>query len=136
VSAGSAIVLFDGVCNFCNGAVNFVIDRDPEARFRFASLQSEAGAALLRQHGLTLPEGDPESIVVVEGARVYERSSAVLRIVRHMTFPFWLAGAMVIVPAPIRDVFYRLVAEHRYRWFGKTNECRIPTPELRARLIS
>ena len=130
------VVLFDGVCNLCNGAVQFILDHDRTHVLRFASLQSDGGRALLEKHGMKVPEGDPDTIVVVDGDRAYERSSAVMRIVPHMTFPFWLARVFVIVPRPIRDFFYKIVARNRYRWFGKTNECRIPTPELRARMIT
>ena len=130
------VVLFDGVCNLCNGSVQFILDHDRTKQLRFASLQSDGGRALLASYGVRVPEGDPDTILVIESVRVYACSSAVLRIVRHMTFPFWLARAFVIVPRPVRDFFYRVVARNRYRWFGRTNECRIPTPELRARLVT
>ena len=135
-SGEAPVVLFDGVCNLCNGAVQFILDHDRTRVLRFASLQSEGGRALLARYGMRAPEGDPETIVVVEGDRVYERSTAALRIARHLTFPYSLARAFVIVPRPLRDLVYRFVARHRYRWFGRTNECRVPTPELRARLVS
>lgn len=131
----SPVVLFDGVCNLCNGSVQFILDHDRTHALRFASLQSDAGRALLTAHGMKVPEGDPDSIVLVDGGRTYERSAAALRIASHMTFPFWLVRAFVIVPRPIRDVVYKFIARNRYRWFGKTNECRIPTPELRARMV-
>jgi len=136
MASDGPIVLFDGVCNLCNGAVQFILDHDRTHALRFASLQSDGGRALLEKHGMKVPEGDPDTIVVVEGESAYERSSAVMRIVRHMTFPFWLARVFVLVPRPIRDFFYKIIARNRYRWFGKTNECRIPTPELRARMIT
>lgn len=129
-------MLFDGVCNLCNGAVQFILDHDRTQQLRFASLQSDAGRALLREHGIPVPEGDPDSIVLVEGGHAYDKSSAALRVASHMTFPFWLARAFVIVPAFLRDLVYAFIARNRYRWFGKTNECRIPTPELRARMVS
>lgn len=130
------VLLFDGVCNLCNGAVQFILDHDRTHRIRFASLQSDGGRALLAQHGVTVPAGDPDTMLLVEDGRVLDRSSAVLRIAAHLTFPFWLGRAFVIVPRPIRDVVYRFIARNRYRWFGRTNECRIPTPELRARLVT
>jgi predicted DCC family thiol-disulfide oxidoreductase YuxK len=129
------VVLFDGVCNLCNGAVQFILDHDRTHALRFASLESDSGRLLLLEHGMKVPEGDPDTIVIVDGGKAYERSSAVMRIVSHMTFPFWLARVFVIVPRPIRDFFYKIIARNRYRWFGKTNECRIPTPELRARML-
>lgn len=128
------IVLFDGVCNLCNGAVNFIIDRDPDARFRFAPLQSEAGAGLLAAHGRAF-DGAPETIYLVENGRIYERSTAALRIARRLRGGWALAYAFVAVPRPLRDLAYRFVARHRYRWFGRTEACRRPTPELRARFL-
>ncbi|MBZ0117075.1 MAG: thiol-disulfide oxidoreductase DCC family protein [Sandaracinaceae bacterium] len=131
-----AIVLFDGVCNLCNGAVQFILDRDPKEYFRFASLQSERGVSLLREHGIAVPEGDPESFVLVENGRAYERSTAALRIARHLRGIYKLLWVFSIVPRPLRDLVYRFIARHRYRWFGKSEVCRVPTPELRARFLS
>jgi len=135
VDGDAPVVLFDGVCNLCHGAVQFILDHDRTHALRFASQQSEGGRALMRDHGVAIPAGDPETIFLVESGRVFERSAAALRIAAHLTFPFSLLRALVIVPRPIRDVLYRFVAKNRYRWFGKTNECRVPTPELRARMI-
>ena len=128
-------ILFDGVCNLCNGFVNFVIDRDPERRFRFASLQSGAGQALMATHGLTPVAGDPASIIVIANGRALQRSSAVLRIASGLAGPWRLMAAFRIVPPPLRDVVYSFVAGHRYAWFGRSNECRLPTPELRERFL-
>jgi predicted DCC family thiol-disulfide oxidoreductase YuxK len=139
MSASSApnhpVVLFDGVCNLCNAWVNFVIDRDPASRFRFASLQSEAARSALDAVGRRDAAGPLESILLIDGGRLYERSAAVLRIVRHLSGPWWLLGAFVVVPRPIRDAIYRWVAANRYRWFGKSDVCRVPTPELRERFL-
>ncbi len=132
------MVLFDGVCNLCNAAVLFAIDRDPSARLRFVSLQSDAGRALLGGLGYQPSQsatGDPESIVLVDQGRVFERSGAVLRIARYLSGPWWLLSALLVVPSPVRDLVYRWVAAHRYRWFGKSEACRVPTLELRARFI-
>jgi predicted DCC family thiol-disulfide oxidoreductase YuxK len=133
--AGEAIVLFDGVCNLCNGAVQFILDRDGARRFKFASLQSERGRALLAEHGVTPPTGDPDTIYLVEDGRIFDRSTAALKIARHLSFPWWLLSVLAVAPRVLRDPFYRLVARNRYRWFGRTDECRIPTPELRARML-
>ncbi len=130
-----AIVLFDGGCNLCNGSVLFIIDRDPGAYFRFAALQSDVGRDVLAGVGRAIPAGDPDSIVLVENGRVYERSTAALRIVRRLRGAWKLAWLFVIVPRPLRDLVYRLVARNRYRWFGRTAECRIPPPALRSRLL-
>lgn len=130
----AAVVLFDGVCNLCNGAVNFIIDRDPSARFRFAALQSTQAAALLAPLG-RVPEAEPQSFILVENGRVYERSSAALRVARKLPGAWKLFYAFVVIPTPIRDVVYRFIARNRYRWFGKAEACRMPTPELRARFL-
>lgn len=129
------VVLFDGVCNLCNSTVHFLIDRDPDARLRFASLQSDEAAALLGEHGVEPPRGDPESILLVEEGRVYDRSGAALRIARHMRGLWKALYVFLVVPSPIRDLVYRFIARNRYRWFGKSEVCRIPTPELRERFL-
>jgi len=132
-NARHPIVLFDGVCNLCSGSVQFVLKRDLEGRFRFASLQSEAGRSLMLEHGL-----DPDalsSVVLVEDGRAYQESSAALRIARHLPGAWKLLRVFAVVPRPLRDAVYRLIARHRYRWFGKTEACWLPTPELRARFL-
>jgi predicted DCC family thiol-disulfide oxidoreductase YuxK len=126
-------ILFDGVCNLCNGFVQFVIARDPSARFRFAALQSGAAAALLREAGVTAPL--PDSIVLVEGGRVYVRSAAALRILRGLRFPWPLAFAAIAVPRVVRDRVYDFIAAHRYRWFGRRDSCWLPTPDLKRRFL-
>jgi predicted DCC family thiol-disulfide oxidoreductase YuxK len=134
VDDAHAIVLFDGVCNLCNGSVNFIIDHDTRDRFRFASLQSERGATLLREHGRAVAS-PPESIVLVENGRVFDRSTAALRIARHLRGAWKLLYAFVVVPRPLRDLVYRFIASHRYRWFGRSEMCRVPSPELKARFL-
>ena len=133
MSASSSVILFDGVCNLCNGFVQFVIRRDPAARFQFAALQSAAGQALLAAHQLPAP-AEPESIVLVEGGRAYTHSGAVLRILRRLPGWGWLY-AFRVLPRVLRDAVYRWVARHRYRWFGREETCMMPTPELRARFL-
>ncbi len=128
-----AVVLFDGVCNLCNGSVNFIIDRDPDGYFRFASLQSEEAEAIMRSAGIS--DETLESIVLVEGGRVFRRSDAVLRIARKLKGPWSALALFTVVPRPIRDRVYDWIARNRYRWFGKRDTCRIPTPELRARFL-
>lgn len=133
------IVLFDGVCNLCNASVSFIIDRDPHGYFRFASLQSDAGAALLRRHGrrpgIGVPPGKLESVILVERGRLYSQSDAALRISRRLSGAWPLVSGLVIVPRPLRDLVYRWIAANRYRWFGKSETCRVPTPDLRARFL-
>jgi predicted DCC family thiol-disulfide oxidoreductase YuxK len=128
-----AVVLFDGVCNLCNRTVQFIIARDPAAHFRFAALESEAARRLLgeTQVGNTLPD----SVVLIEDGRVYTRSTAALRIVRRLVFPWPLIYALMVVPRPLRDMVYDLIARHRYWWFGKRDACMVPTPEIRARFL-
>ena len=129
----SATILFDGVCNLCNGFVQFVIARDPAARLHFASLSSGAAQALLREAGVSAPF--PDSIVLIEDGAVNFRSDAPLRIARRLTFPWPLAYALVLVPRVIRDRVYDIIAARRYRWFGRRDRCMVPTPELRARFV-
>ena len=129
------VILFDGVCNLCNHSVNFIIDRDPQARFRFAALQSPAAQALLAARGLPPPAAEPESILLLAGDKVHQRSGAALRIARGLRGAWPLLSAFLLVPAPLRDWVYRWIARNRYRWFGKSDTCRMPTPELKARFL-
>lgn len=127
------VLLFDGVCNLCNGVVQFVIKRDPEAKFQFSSLQSNNGQQLLKK--FQLPTTDFESFVLVEGDRYYRKSTAALRLAKKLGRGWQLLYAFIIIPAPLRDFIYNLVANNRYKIFGRTDECWIPTPELRARFL-
>ncbi|MFO0876621.1 MAG: thiol-disulfide oxidoreductase DCC family protein [Gemmataceae bacterium] len=127
------IVLFDGVCRFCDGAVNFLIDHDPQGRIRFAALQSESGQALLKQFHLDATTLD--TLVLVEGNRHYVRSTAALRIARFLNLPWPGLSMFLLVPVFLRDWVYRMVAANRYRWFGQMDACRMPTPELRQRFL-
>ena len=128
------ILLFDGECNLCNGWVKFVLrhERDPE--IHFAALQSDIGRRLMREHGL--PENQLDTVVLIEKSKAYVRSTAVLRIMRRLRRPYrWLAAAMVI-PRPIRDAAYRIVARYRIRWFGRTaTSCLLPTDQTRSRIL-
>jgi predicted DCC family thiol-disulfide oxidoreductase YuxK len=137
-STPPAIVLFDGVCNLCNASVQFIIDRDPGATMRFAALQSPEGRRILAGFGhpaVDAAAAGPETIVLVEGGRVYDRSTAALRIARRLRAPWPLLAVMLVVPRALRDLVYRWAAARRYRWFGKTDACRVPTPELKARFL-
>ena len=129
----TATILFDGVCNLCNGFVQFVIARDPSARFRFAALGSAPALALLREAGA--PAVLPDSIVLIEDGRLFVRSDAPLRIARGLRFPWPLAFGLIIVPRFIRDRGYDFIAAHRYRWFGTRESCWLPTPDLRRRFL-
>jgi predicted DCC family thiol-disulfide oxidoreductase YuxK len=134
-AASHPVVLFDGVCNLCNASVNAVIDRDPDGRFHFASLQSPAARSLLAGLGAQPPPRDPDSVLLVQDGHVYRESTAALRIARQLRGPSRLLGAFLVVPRPLRDVIYRFVARHRYGWFGKAEACRVPTPDLAARFL-
>lgn len=127
------IVLFDGVCNLCNASVNFIIDRDPGARFRFAALQSEIGARLAEGCGRNPDE--MSTVVLIEDGRCYTRSTAALRILRRLEGPWSWLWAFRAVPRPLRDAVYHVISENRYLWFGKQDVCRMPTPELRLRFL-
>jgi predicted DCC family thiol-disulfide oxidoreductase YuxK len=129
LSHNRRVVLFDGVCNLCNGAVQFIIKRDPAASFRFSALQS-AGARRLLGARPTV-----DSIVLLEGERIYAKSAAALRIARGLRFPWPLLYVFWLVPRPLRDWVYDGVARHRYAWFGKRDSCMLPTPELRQRFL-
>ena len=122
--------MFDGVCNLCNGAVTFIIDRDPDAYFTFAPLQSEMAHDLLGEAAERL-----ESIVLVENGKHYTESTAALRIARRLRGPWPLLYGFVVVPKALRDSVYRFIAANRYRWFGKRESCRLPTPELKKRFL-
>jgi predicted DCC family thiol-disulfide oxidoreductase YuxK len=128
------IVLFDGVCNLCNGFVNFLIDRDPEGRLVFGALQTEGARKLMRDAGL--PDRELESVVAIEAGRAYVRSTAALRILLRLGGPWvLLARLALLVPRPLRDRVYDILAKRRYAWFGTRDTCRIPTPELEARFL-
>lgn len=130
------IVLFDGVCNLCNGAVQFILDRDRRQSFRFAPLQSEAAAEFLKAHGVTLDREALDSVMLIDGDEVYLRSEATLRIARRLRAPWPAAYMLIVVPRIVRDAVYTWIAKHRYRWFGRSEQCRVPTPELRARFLA
>jgi predicted DCC family thiol-disulfide oxidoreductase YuxK len=127
------IILFDGVCDLCNGFVQFVIDRDPQARFMFGTLQSPAAQELLR--GQSLNPMDLETVIYIRGEKIYTRSGAALRILGDIGGGWSLARLKLGVPPPLRDAVYRFIARRRYRWFGKRETCMVPTPELRARFL-
>jgi predicted DCC family thiol-disulfide oxidoreductase YuxK len=131
--APKAIVLFDGECNFCNGTVQFILDRDPHAHFSFASLQSAAARELLASHGRD--PADLDTVVLIEGDAISDRSTAALRIARRLRGPVRFLYAFVIVPRALRDLVYRAFAKHRYRLFGRSETCRVPTAAERARFV-
>ncbi len=131
---GRAVVLFDGVCNFCSGSVRFVAPRDPAGRFAFAALQSPVGRALQERFGL--PADALDTIVLVENERVWVKSAAIARILRGLSGLWPVLGVLLgLVPRPLRDFGYDQFAARRYAWFGRSEACLVPTPELRERLL-
>lgn len=128
-----SLILFDGVCNLCNGFVQFVIARDPRGAFQFGALQSLAARRILDRLDVAQPL--PDSLVLIENGAMYTRSAAALRIVRRLTFPWPLASLFLVIPAVLRDAVYDLIAGRRYRWFGRRDQCMVPTPEIRSRFI-
>lgn len=128
------IILFDGVCNLCDSTVNFVLKKNTRANIRFAALQSEAGQQLLQQY--QLPADQMKSFIFVENGIVYKRSTAALRVCRHLKGLWPLCYLFILVPRFIRDGIYNCVAKNRYRWFGKKESCMIPAPEVKARFLN
>jgi predicted DCC family thiol-disulfide oxidoreductase YuxK len=133
VNFSHPVIFFDGVCNLCNRSVQFVIKKDKKKQFRFASLQGKAGQELLRQ--FNLPADQFNSFILVEGDHIYNRSTAVLRMLRKLGSAWQLFYGFIIVPKFIRNAIYNWIARNRYKWFGKKNECMIPTPELKERFL-
>lgn len=145
------MILFDGVCNLCSRSVQFILKRDKRGRFRFASLQSPVGQALLQQAGL--PADHIDTFVLIENSnlpilstgvtagtppsaiKVYTRSSGALRVLRLLGGAWALLYIFWIIPRPIRDIVYDWVARHRYRWFGKQDSCWLPRPEWKDRFL-
>lgn len=127
-------ILYDGVCRFCNGFVNFIIDRDPNGFFKFASLQSSFGASIIKE---CFPaRSDYKSVVVLkDDGTILQKSDAVLEIAKHLKGWRWLT-IFRFVPAFLRDAAYTFVARNRYLFFGKLNKCRVPSPEIRQRFIA
>ena len=127
------IILFDGVCNFCNGSVNFLIRRDKKNVFRFAALQSQTAQKLLAQY--KKQKKGFESFVLMQDGKAYEKSSAALKVLKKLPWYWKWAQVFWIVPKFIRDGVYDVIARNRYKWFGKKEECMIPTSEVRNRFL-
>ncbi len=127
------ILLFDGVCNLCHEAVHFILAHERAPTLRFASLQSTVGQQLLRDYHL--PPDYADSLVLIEGHRAYTLTTGALRLTRYLKYPYALGRLGLVLPACLRDPFYHWVARHRYQWFGKKEQCLLPTPALRARFL-
>jgi predicted DCC family thiol-disulfide oxidoreductase YuxK len=139
-----AVVLFDGVCNFCDASVNFIIEHDRKGYFQFAPLQSEAGRKLGEEHGLrseTVANSDDylvpiDSVILVEDGEAYTHSTAALRIAKHLDGLWSLFYGLIVIPAPVRDFLYKVFARYRYRMFGRKDECMLPSADVRARFLT
>jgi predicted DCC family thiol-disulfide oxidoreductase YuxK len=131
--ANQDVLLFDGVCNLCNGAVNFIIDHDPRGHFKFAALQSDFGQEKLAELGFNTEQFD--SLVLLSEDKVYTKSTAALRIAKKLSGLYPLLYIFIVVPPFIRHAVYDLIGRNRYRWWGKEDSCRMPTPELRQRFV-
>lgn len=129
-----SIILFDGVCNLCNSAVNFVIKRDKKNLIQFGTLQSETAHQLLGNYKTHIR--DMESFIFIEEEKLYTQSTAALRVCRYLTGLWPLLYGFIIIPPFVRDGIYRWIAKNRYKWFGQKNECMVPTPELKAKFLN
>jgi predicted DCC family thiol-disulfide oxidoreductase YuxK len=127
------LILFDGICNLCNGFMIFVYRRDPQAKFSFAWIQSEPGKEILEQ--LNMPTDEYDTIVYLDNGVASFKSTAFLKIVRHLRFPWPLLWAGVIIPRFLRNWIYDLVAGNRYKIFGKKDQCQLPTGDLKKRFL-
>ncbi len=136
-TVSDAVILFDGVCNLCNSSVNFVIDRDRAGYFKFGALQTPEAEPFVAACGRDAGDEDDllQSIVLVEKGRCYTKSTAALKIARRLNGAWPLLYGFMIVPRFFRDFVYDWIAANRYKWFGKQDACRLPTPELKQRFL-
>lgn len=128
----TAIILFDGECNFCDASVQFIIKRDPRGYFRFAALQSEVGEDLKKKH---LIADNLDSVIVIDNNTVYDSSDAALEICRHLNGMWKAFYLLKVFPRSFRNSVYKIIAKNRYKWFGKKDNCTIPTPDIRNRFL-
>jgi predicted DCC family thiol-disulfide oxidoreductase YuxK len=126
------VILFDGVCNFCNSSVQFIIKRDPKGIYQFTSLQSDVGQKLLKEHEVPV---ELDSFIYIENEKIYFKSTAAVKVCRNLNGLWKLLYIFIIVPRPLRDVMYGVIARNRYKWFGKRDACMIPSPEQRKRFL-
>jgi predicted DCC family thiol-disulfide oxidoreductase YuxK len=129
------IILFDGVCNLCNGSVNFVLDRDKKKKFKFGALQSDIGKELLLKYNVQHSIGY-DSVVLIKNNKIYKKSSAALEVARHLNGMWPALYVFKIIPSMIRDFVYDLISRNRYRLFGKSETCRLPEPGIKERFLN
>jgi predicted DCC family thiol-disulfide oxidoreductase YuxK len=127
------IILFDGVCNYCNAMVNFALKRDHKDHLRFAPLQSETGMALRAEYGVS---PDIDSFIYIENGKAHLYSTGALKVCKHLGAGWPLMAGFFIIPAFIRDLFYKWIARNRYRFFGKKEACMVPTPAMRGKFLA
>jgi len=130
---GRHLVIFDGVCNFCNGTVNFIINRDAKGVFCFSPMQSDLAKQLAGKH--LIKDVGVDTLLLLKNNTTYTRSNAALEIAKDLTGYWYLLNIFKIIPRPVRDFFYRVVARNRYALFGKRNECMVPTDAVRSRFV-
>lgn len=128
------IVLFDGECNLCDRSINFIIAKDKKDAFRFATIQSDAGRSLLEQYQLDLNTSD--SVLLIDKNRLFEKSTALLKIIRSLSGAYPLLYILIFLPKCFRDLFYDLVAKNRYKWFGKKDSCVIPRTDIEYKFLN
>jgi predicted DCC family thiol-disulfide oxidoreductase YuxK len=128
------IILFDGVCNLCDNAVQFIIRHDPGEKFLFASLQGEFGQQLMKQYNL--PSANFNSFILLQNNKVFNKSTGALKVAKQIKGAWKLLYIFIVVPKFIRDAVYTWIANNRYKWFGKKDDCMIPTPQLKTRFLS
>ena len=127
------VIVFDGVCNFCNAFVNFVLDRDSKHLFKFGTLQSQPAQEILRH--FQLPIEEYETFLLIDQGKLFTKSTAAIKILRHLGIPRSLFRIFMMIPRQIRDPFYDFVARHRYQWMGKSDSCRVPTQQELNRFV-
>jgi predicted DCC family thiol-disulfide oxidoreductase YuxK len=127
------IILFDGVCNLCNGVVQFIIPRDPNRYFYYAALQSEAGHQLMKQYHHSTKEIN--SVILIQNGKLYTKSTAALLMARKLPGLWSILAIFIVIPRFLRDPIYNWVARNRYKWFGQKKECMMPTPETKMRFL-
>lgn len=128
------LILFDGVCNLCDGAVQYVIERDKNNEFLFAPLQSDTGKEVIKAYNIDTKKTD-SIVLYIPKKGVFFKSTAALKMAFYLSFPAKLWAIFLIVPNFIRNWVYDYIAKNRYKWFGKKEECMIPTPELKAKFL-
>jgi len=128
-----ALIIFDGVCNFCNSSVNFIIRRDKKDHFRFTPFQSETAKKILS--GIKTEDANPDSVILLEDGILYFKTTAALSIAKELSGAWHLFYVFIIVPTFIRNFFYNLIARNRYKWWGKKDSCMVPSPDVRKKFL-